>query len=119
MQTKLEQLSAKNPNPVLSVVKDGTVLYSNEAGEPLLHEWGVEIGKKLPFYLEDLVKKAISRNSQEKKEVYIRGHLHPQEWLVRTYHCWVSYLRPGEHWRHSLCYRRHREKKGRRNPIKS
>ena len=48
MKTKMEQFPAKNPNPVLSVAKDGIVLYSNEAGEPLLHEWGVEVGEKLP-----------------------------------------------------------------------
>ena len=42
MEAKMEQFPAINPNPVLRVGKDGTVLYSNEAGEPLLHEWGVE-----------------------------------------------------------------------------
>ena len=39
MKTKLEQFPA-NPNPVLSVKKDGTVLYSNVAGNTLLNEWG-------------------------------------------------------------------------------
>ena len=38
MKTKMEQLLAKNPNPVLSVEKDGTVLYSNETGKILLNE---------------------------------------------------------------------------------
>lgn len=33
MTTKMEYFPAKNPNPVLSVENDGTVLYSNEAGE--------------------------------------------------------------------------------------
>ena len=36
MKTKMEQFPAKNPNSVLSVEVDGTVLYSNEAGKPLL-----------------------------------------------------------------------------------
>jgi hypothetical protein len=35
MNTKMEQFSTNNPNPVLCVEKDGTVLYSNEASEPL------------------------------------------------------------------------------------
>ena len=48
MTTKMEQLPAKNPNPALCVDKDGTVLYSNEAGKYLLREWGVEVGEKLP-----------------------------------------------------------------------
>ena len=42
MKIKMEQFPANNPNPVLSVANDGTVLYSNVAGEPLLHEWGVK-----------------------------------------------------------------------------
>ena len=49
MKTKMEQFPANNPNPVLSVEKDGTVLYSNEAGEPLLHEWGVSSRRKTAF----------------------------------------------------------------------
>ena len=46
------QFTANNPNPVLRVEKDGTVLYSNVADEPLLHEWGVKVGAKLPSDIE-------------------------------------------------------------------
>ena len=69
METKLKQSSATNPNPVVSVGKDGTVLYSNVAGEPLLHEWSVIVGEKLPSHIEDFVQRVISRNSPEKMEV--------------------------------------------------
>ena len=69
MNVKVEQFSTNNPNPVLSVANDGTVLYSNEAGEPLLNEWGVEIGGKLPSSIVDLVQGVISRKSPEKMEV--------------------------------------------------
>ena len=71
MNTKMEQFPANNPNPVLSVEKEGTVLYSNEAGDTLLHEWGVEIGGKLPFSIVDIVKNVISLNRSEKMEVKI------------------------------------------------
>jgi PAS domain-containing protein len=71
MRIKLDQLSANNPNPVLSVANDGTVLYSNEAGEPLLHEWGVKIGGKLPSIIQDLVQRLISRNIPEKVEIKV------------------------------------------------
>lgn len=67
MKAKMEQFPAANPNPVLRVEKDGTLLYSNEAGEPLLHEWGARVGKKLPSCIGDLVKRVICRNSPEKK----------------------------------------------------
>ena len=42
-RVKMEKSLAINPNPVLSVANDGTVLYSNEAGKPLLNEWDVEV----------------------------------------------------------------------------
>ncbi|WP_243685039.1 hypothetical protein [Methanosarcina barkeri] len=47
MTTDLELFPATNPNPVLSVANDCTVLYSNKAGKTLLHEWGVAVGDKL------------------------------------------------------------------------
>lgn len=67
----MEQNSAINPNPVLSVVKDGAVIYSNEAGEPLLHEWDVNIGEKLPSYIVDIVHRVISLNNPERIEVKV------------------------------------------------
>ena len=57
----MEQFPAKNPNPVLRAGKDGTILYSNVAGEPLLHEWGVNIGEKLPQHIENIVHRVISQ----------------------------------------------------------
>ena len=37
-----------NPDPVLRVSSEGTLLYSNDAGQPLLKEFGLQIGDKLP-----------------------------------------------------------------------
>ena len=92
MQTKLEQFPAKNPNPVLSVEKDGTVLYSNVAGEPLLHEWGVRVGEKLPSFIGDFVKRVIYRNSLEKMEIKVGKNVYvvafnplPEEECVNIY----------------------------------
>jgi PAS domain S-box-containing protein len=59
-------------NPVLGVSKDGTVLYSNEASEPILNEWGMRIGEKLPSSIVDLVQRVITRDSPEKIEVKVR-----------------------------------------------
>src|SRR5665647_2645222 len=69
MKTEMEQSPAINPNPVLSVAKNGTVLYSNEAGEPLLREWGIEVREKLPSNIGDIVQRVISLNNPEKIEV--------------------------------------------------
>ena len=69
VETEMEQFPATNPNPVLSVGKDGTVLYSNVAGEPLLHEWGVTVGEKLPSIIGFFVQRVISGNNPKKMEV--------------------------------------------------
>jgi hypothetical protein len=37
MKSKIDQFSV-DLNPMLNVARDGTVLYSNEASEPLLQE---------------------------------------------------------------------------------
>jgi PAS domain S-box-containing protein len=71
MEIKIEKFMAMNPNPVLSVGKDGTVLYSNEAGETLIDEWGVGVVKKLSSNIGDIVQEVISRNSPEKIEVKV------------------------------------------------
>jgi PAS domain S-box-containing protein len=69
MTTKMEHFPEKNPNPVLSAAKDGTVLYSNEAGELLLNEWRVAVGEKLPSNIGDIMQRILSLNSPEKMEV--------------------------------------------------
>ena len=69
MKPKMELSSVINPNPVLRVAKDGTVLYSNEASEPLLHEWCMAVGDKLPSDIRVIVQTVISQNSLEKMEI--------------------------------------------------
>ncbi len=88
----MEQFPATNPNPVLSVRLDGTVLYSNVAGDPLLHEWGISVGEKLPPHIENTVHRAISLKSPEKTEVkagnrvyLVSFHLIPEEECVNIY----------------------------------
>ena len=88
----MEQFPAKNPNPVLSIKKGGTVLNSNAASEPLLYEWGVGIGEKLPFYIGDFVKRVFSRNSVEKMEIKVGKRVYllsfhplPEEECVNIY----------------------------------
>lgn len=92
MKTKMGHFPAMNPNPVLRVEKDGTVLYSNRASEPILHEWDAKIGGKLPSYIADIVQKAIFRNSPEKLEVkagkstyLISFHPQPEDESVNIY----------------------------------
>ncbi len=45
---KLARFPSENPNPVLRVANDGTLLYSNKLGELLLKEWKCRRGEALP-----------------------------------------------------------------------
>ena len=71
MNAKVEQNPATNLNLTLSISLNGIVLYSNEASERILTEWGVKVGEKLPSSIVDLVQRVISYNSPEKMEVKV------------------------------------------------
>ncbi len=45
---ELARFPSENPNPVLRVARDGTVIYANKAAMPLLNSWGCDIGRPLP-----------------------------------------------------------------------
>jgi ligand-binding sensor protein len=82
MKIKTDQFSTKNFNPVISVAKDVTILYSNEAGEPLLREWIVAVGEKLPSDIGDCVKRVIPQNSPINIEINIGEKVY----LISFYH---------------------------------
>ena len=44
----LARLPAENPNPVLRIARDGTILYANPVSGPLLANWELAPGKRLP-----------------------------------------------------------------------
>jgi len=44
---ELAKFPAENPNPVLRISRDGTVLYHNPSSEPLLEQWHYQKGKPL------------------------------------------------------------------------
>jgi len=44
----LAKFPGENPNPILRVAKDCTILYANEASLSLLEAWGCREGKRLP-----------------------------------------------------------------------
>ncbi len=109
MKTKIEQFPATNSNPVLSIAVDGTVLYSNEAAEPLLNEWDVKVGEKLASNIGDIVQRVLSHNNSEKIEVRagnriysIAFHLLPEEECVNIYGFDISDQKELEEENHAL-----------------
>jgi PAS domain S-box-containing protein len=44
----LSVLPEQNPNPVVRIARDGTILYANPVSGPLLAYWGLALGQSLP-----------------------------------------------------------------------
>ncbi len=44
----LSRFPEENPNPVLRIGRDGTILYANPASGPLLAQWGLAAGQSMP-----------------------------------------------------------------------
>jgi len=65
----LSKFPSENPSPVLRVNKDFSIMYANNAGLPLLLQWGCEIGNLLPENLHYLISGAISSSETQNAEV--------------------------------------------------
>jgi signal transduction histidine kinase/DNA-binding response OmpR family regulator len=52
---------SENPNPVLRVGRDGTLLYANEASFMLLHDWELEIGRSAPLMLWEAASETLTQ----------------------------------------------------------
>ena len=66
---KLAKFPSENPQPVLRVAKDGTILYANKASLPLLNTWRCQIGQILPEYWRKFILDVFSSDSSKDIEV--------------------------------------------------
>ncbi len=72
---RLAEFPRQNPNPVLRISTDGTVLYANEASLPLLDTWGCQIGQRLPERWYELAMEAFSSDSHRQAEAESAGRV--------------------------------------------
>ncbi len=59
----LAMFPAENPNPVLRIGRDGTLLYINQAGMSQLTEWQLQVGQDVPSILKDVVSEVMNSGS--------------------------------------------------------
>ena len=65
----LARFPVENPNPVLRITANGTIIYANDGSEPLLKSWDCQVGQRLPDNLRGFVSDALSSGDSENTEV--------------------------------------------------
>ncbi len=58
-----------NPNPVLRLAFDGTILYANPASHPILTTWGAETGKVAPSSICHIIEEVTGTRSNQYLDV--------------------------------------------------
>jgi len=57
---KLAKLPGENPNPVLRVSDDGTILYCNQSSQPILELWQCKIDQVIPARWQQYIQQALA-----------------------------------------------------------
>ena len=68
---RLAKFPDENPNPIVRVDREGTVLYANSVAWPLLDEWKCRVGQPLPEYWRRFVAAVTSSGSREDTEINV------------------------------------------------
>ncbi len=66
---KLAKFPNENPNPVLRIAKDGTIIYSNESSSPILELWQYQQGRPLSGELLGFILEALTTPKSQHTEV--------------------------------------------------
>lgn len=65
----LAKFPSENPHPVMRIARDGTVMYANQAAQPLLQQHGVEVGMAAPQDWCQSISQAFAADSTETLEL--------------------------------------------------
>jgi class 3 adenylate cyclase len=77
----LERFPDWNPNPVMRLDRDGTLLYANAASAPIVEVLGARAGERLPAYVTAQLLRALHEQAPEPFAIQCGGHhyaLHPR-----------------------------------------
>ena len=59
----LARFPSENPNPVLRLDRNGTLLYANDASETLLKKWNCKVGDDVPEFWRNMVTESLASKS--------------------------------------------------------
>jgi len=69
----LAKFPAENPSPVFRVSADTVLVYANNASQPLLDTWGVNVGQQVPPSIRQLVDEAMASGRNAELDVEAAG----------------------------------------------
>ncbi len=69
----LAKFPAENPNPVLRVSGDGTIMFANNAAQPLLDAWSCRLGQAIPKQWAERVSHVLVTGQREDVEIECDG----------------------------------------------
>lgn len=71
----LAKFPSENPNPVLRINKDGTILYVNDASSPLMDMWECKTGRAVPEQIRQLARDVNNSGLSRAIEVECQGRI--------------------------------------------
>ncbi|MDO9530251.1 MAG: PAS domain S-box protein, partial [Syntrophales bacterium] len=74
--TRLAKFTSEDPAPVMRLNYDGTVLYTNEACNSLLVDWGCGRGEKAPKYWRDILTETLEKQTTRIVETQSGGNIY-------------------------------------------
>ncbi len=72
----LAKFPSKNPNPVLRIAKDGTILYGNESSSPILNLWHCREGERVSGKWHELILEALASGRPQEAEAEFDGTIY-------------------------------------------
>lgn len=66
----------ENPNPILRVARDNTILYANPASQSILKSYNCDIGHTLPDSWKTLIEEVLDSGLSKNKEIQIKDHIY-------------------------------------------
>ncbi len=69
----LSKFPDENPNPILRIATDGTIIYANRGSAPLLELWGCQVGQRLPEEYGNLILDVLRSGNGREIEILSGG----------------------------------------------